>query len=391
MNGAGEALVLWTDFERSESRLRFARYTPGAGWEPAELLTAASSVSSPSVALDDNGNALATWTQRETDEGRSAVMASRFTVGSGWSAPEELEQDLAVSATDVSLSMTPSGHALAVWSDVFTTGVIRGRLFEPDAGWGATASLSSADTGTAPATSAGVVLCRDGSAVALWGGGGQLDALGTPYNYVYVNRYDPANGWGEAESMPGTIQSIPQLRCDPEGRTAAVWAAPAHPQSSTFFARDDAANGWSSGFLHLGSYGAQLEFTGTGHALVVVHDQFKNSPVEAFLDAATEGPIEATADGELVSLDLASNATGQARALWARAAAHGDDIWLSARDPETGWGEAERLVASVPRCEDECFIRTLPRIAMDATGNTIVAWARRHDSHSDVVAQVLTR
>lgn len=143
--------------------------------------------------------------------------------------------------------------------------------------------------------------------------------------------------------------------------------------------------------LHLGSGNAQLALVGAGDSFIVLSDQFDNGPVEAFLDTAAEGPVEPNSGETLVALDLASNATGQAQAVWARAAQQGDDIWLSARDPETGWGEAERLVADVPRCGDGCFSETWPRIAMDAAGNTLVAWTRRHDSHADIGAQVLKR
>lgn len=402
MNPAGDALVLWSDHDPTESELRAARYTPGAGWEPTALITSGTYLSSSRIAIDENGHALATWTQ-EAEPDRSTVFASRFTIGAGWSAPERLEQDPAVSPTDVALSMNPQGHALAVWSDIYTSGVFRARFFEPGVGWGPVETIGSETTNSVPAYEAGVVLCNDGSAVALWAGYSVWQPYGTIETQiakVYLNRYDPSTGWSGAEPYTGGPQSIqngPQLRCDAEGHVTAIWSAPAHPQMATLFARDDAAGNWSGDLLHLGSSAAKLTLDGAGDAMVVLNNSFQNGPVEAYLHDAAQGLVEQRAiedhqgDSGLVSLDLASNDAGQARAVWARDTGTGDDIWTNTRDPDTGWGEAERLMAEVPTCTDTCFTKTSPRIAIDAAGNALVAWTRRHDSHADVVALVLPR
>lgn len=395
INGSGQALVYWTDYYPMQSQLRVARYTPRVGWEPAEVLTSGGTLGSYRVAIDESGNALATWTQGTATE-RSLVMASRFAADAGWSTPEPLEDDATVDAIEVALSMNPGGEAIAVWSDTYTSHVVRARRFDPDAGWGSTETISTTSSGFTPLYAAGVVLCGDGSAVAMWGTEGPMETqplFGIPMAGVYVNRYTPNDGWaGAASAGVGIIEGSPELRCDGEGRVAAAWSAPAHPQSSTFFARE-AASGWDGGMLHLGSYDAPLALTAAGDAIVVLNDQFENGPVEAFLDTTSAGlveqRIESKTDGKVSSIDLAANADGKALAIWSRAAHDGDDIWINERQAETGWGKPERLVETVPRCGEQCSSDTAPRAAMDAAGNTIVAWVRRHDSHADAVAQVL--
>jgi len=410
VNGSGQALVYWRDFNPGQSQLQLARYTPGLGWEQAEALATAAGFHSYQVAIDDSGNALATWTE-QIDSELWRVSASRFTAGADWSAPEPLEDDVSVSPTDVALSMNSDGRAMAVWSDIHTSHVVRARAFDPEVGWGSTETIGSAapddsapafpgtlGDSSAPAYPAAVVLCHDGSALAMWGVAVPelvQPSLGISTQAVFVNRYAPGEGWGGAAAASlGTIEDSPRLRCDDEGRVAATWAAPAHPQMSTFFAREAASNAWQGGLLYLGSNGAPMALTPGGDALVVLNNHFENGPVEALLNTASAGlveqkTIEAKTDGEVNSLDLAANAAGKALAVWARAAEHGDDIWINTRQPETGWGQAERLVGAVPRCGDQCSSATSPRAAMDAAGNTIVAWIRRHDSHADVVAQVL--
>ena len=116
--------------------------------------------------------------------------------------------------------------------------------------------------------------------------------FGIPMADVYVNRYTPNDGWvGAASAGVGIIQDSPELRYNGQASVAATWSAPAHPQSSTFFARE-AASGWQGGMLHLGSYGAPLALTANGDAIVVLNDRFKNGPVQAFLDTASAGLVD---------------------------------------------------------------------------------------------------
>lgn len=401
MNDGGQALVLWSDITQTdtqvEQRLWSARYTPDEGWTPAELLRAGRALAEYRIAVDENGDGMAIWSESaDTSAARWTVWATRFRADSGWDTAQVLDDGTDISASSVALSMNPRGQALAVWTDTSETNMARARPFDPETGW---ASVETISTGTATLYGAGIALCADGSALAMWGAGLVTGNPAPAYANLWVRRYDPRVGWAEAVPSPDwTLAGTPQLECGGDGTVAALWGAPAHPQVSTWFARYDASGAWTGGLLDLGGTGSRMALDGAGNALVVEAESFSNNgPIEAFLDQPSVGLVDrhslesGTIDGPLLAADVASNDAGQALAIWSRTTARGEAVWINGYTAGEGWGESEQLTSTEQPCADACRTRIHPRIAMDAAGNAAAVWTQRHDAHGDLWAQVLTR
>ena len=67
----------------------------------------------PQVAIDTNGNALSVW--RQSDGTRYNIWANRYTAGTGWGTAALIETDNAGDASSPQVAIDTNGNALAVW------------------------------------------------------------------------------------------------------------------------------------------------------------------------------------------------------------------------------------------------------------------------------------
>ena len=88
------------------------------GWGAASLIEAdnAGSAFNPQIAVDGSGNALAVWQQ--FDGTNNNIWANRFTPAGGWGAPAMIETDNAGNALNPQIAVDGSGNALTVWQQV---------------------------------------------------------------------------------------------------------------------------------------------------------------------------------------------------------------------------------------------------------------------------------
>jgi hypothetical protein len=125
LDAAGNALAVWTQSDGTcdsitcesipRDNIWSNHYTVGSGWGAAGLIETddTGNASSPQIALDAAGNALAVWTQ--SDGTRDNIWSNRYTVGSGWGTAELIETDDAGDATAPQIALDTAGNALAVW------------------------------------------------------------------------------------------------------------------------------------------------------------------------------------------------------------------------------------------------------------------------------------
>ena len=79
MDGAGNRAVVWTALGSAENDDLFtARYEAGGWTVPVELETGLGTVRDPEINMDAAGNAVATWTQRETGMGPIVVLSNVY-------------------------------------------------------------------------------------------------------------------------------------------------------------------------------------------------------------------------------------------------------------------------------------------------------------------------
>ena len=114
-NANGNAVAVWSLQGSARSGIWSNNYTNEKGWGTAALASIpdALRVSSPRVAMDANGNAMAVWNQ--SDGTRDNVWASRFTPGTGWGQATLIETDNVGSARSPHVAMDNRGNAVAVW------------------------------------------------------------------------------------------------------------------------------------------------------------------------------------------------------------------------------------------------------------------------------------
>lgn len=220
MNAAGRAVAVWVLRNGAQADLYAAEYAPGGGWStPRAVESRGEPVSTPRVAVDDAGNALAVW--RQSDGTAESAWAARLSVGVGWSAPLLLETEPGAVTAPV-LAAVPTGEALAAWTqpDAASTARVRTSRFAPDTGWTVAAQLPE----TAAQAPVAAALSLDGSAVVVFRG-----PLGAP-NAVsaFAARYEPGTGWSAAVELGAALSSTeePSVAMDPWGRALVAWTGP---------------------------------------------------------------------------------------------------------------------------------------------------------------------
>jgi hypothetical protein len=93
MNDDGKAMAVWIQYDGNRTNV-WANYFNGTSWGTAELIDFddddddAGDADSPQIAMDDDGNAIAVWTQY--DGVRFSIYANRFD-GSSWSTAAVIE------------------------------------------------------------------------------------------------------------------------------------------------------------------------------------------------------------------------------------------------------------------------------------------------------------
>ena len=212
----GNAIAVWNQNDGSVPQIVANRYTKGAGWEDAEFLTAGGFNSlSPRIAVNGNGNATVVW--RYSDGTRYNVVSRNYFPGVGWDRGNELET-MSGNVQSLQVDMNDDGYAIAVWSqNDGTYNSIYANVYTTATGWGSAELVENGDGG---AYAPQVVLSTDGEAVVVW-----YQNNGAMYN-IWANTYSITSGWGsetliETEDTGNAFD--PMIDMDGSGNAVAVW------------------------------------------------------------------------------------------------------------------------------------------------------------------------
>ncbi len=307
MDANGNAIAVWYQFDGALYNIWANRYAAGGGWGAATLLETNNTGSAflPQIAMDANGNAIAVWFQY--DGVLYNIWANRYTAGSGWGAATLIETNNAGTSIDPQIAMDATGNAIAVWTQVVST----------------------------------ATPCSD----TPYGSGGSHTCYSYSYS-IWANRYTVGSGWGAATLIPiptaGDSQA-PQVAVDANGNAIAVW-----------FQSDGAKNNvWASRFTPGSGWGAAA-------------------------------PIE-TDDVSTASPQIAMNANGDAIVAWYQQDATRNHIWVNRFTPGSGWGVPTQI-----ETDNTGGGAYFPRIAMDATGNAIAVWNKNDGVRDNIWANRYT-
>jgi hypothetical protein len=212
----GNAIAVWNQNDGSVSQIMTNRYTRDKGWEDAEFLTAGGFNSlSPRIAVNGNGNASVVW--RYSDGTRYNVVSRNYFPGTGWDTGYDLEA-MSGDVQGPQVDMNDDGYAIAVWSqDDGTYPSIYANVYTPGTGWG---SAELVENGGQGAHAPQVVLSPDGEAFVVW-----YQYNGAMYD-IWANTYSITSGWG-VETLIETVNTgnafDPMVDMDGTGSAVAVW------------------------------------------------------------------------------------------------------------------------------------------------------------------------
>ncbi len=142
------------------------RYVAGSGWSTAtSIQTGSGPASTPEVAVDMDGNALAVW--RQSDLARVSIWANRYVAGRGWGAASLIESDSSGDASAPKVVLNSGGNALVVWPQIDRLNRVHlwANRYSAVSGWGQV-TLVQDDVGTAPLIS--VAPNTNGSNLMSW-------------------------------------------------------------------------------------------------------------------------------------------------------------------------------------------------------------------------------
>ncbi len=334
IDAAGNALAVWEQHDDLHSNIWSNRYTFGSGWGTPELIETDNTgdAHSSDIAVDATGNALAVWFQ--SDGMRYSIWSNRYTVGSGWGTPELIETDNAGDALSPQIAIDASGNALSVWrqSDGSRDNVWSNR-YSAGIGWGTPELIETDNAGDAQYPA--IAFDAAGNALTLW-----RQSDGSRYN-IWSNRYTAGNGWGTPELIETDDAGdalLPQIAFDAAGNALAVWSQYGGTTFDIWSSRYIAGNGWGTPELietdDAGSAMApQIDIDTAGNAMAVwqQHDGFRaniwSNRYTAGSGWGTPELIVIDSPGNAGGFDIATDAAGNALAVWNQSDGTRYDIW----------------------------------------------------------------
>ena len=381
----GNALAVWREFEVANFNIHSNRYVAATGWGIPELIETDNTgdASAPQMAVDSNGNALAVWAQG--DGTRTNIWSNGYVANSAWGTAELIETDNAGSASIPRVAFDANGNALAVWrqSDGTRSNILSNR-YVAGVGWGTAELIETDNAGNASIPR--VAFDANGNAFAVWK---QSDGS---RNNIWSNRYVANAGWGTAELIEtddaGTADG-PKVAIDANGNALAVWWQSDGTRSNILSNRYVAGVGWGTAeLIETDNAGnaliPQVTIDANGNALAVWYQSdgaIKNiwsNKYVAGVGWGTAELIETDNAGNALIPQVVFDATGNALAVWMQSDGTRNNIWSNRYVAGVGWGTAELIET------DNAGNASNPQVAFDTNGNALAVWSQFNGSLSNV-------
>lgn len=372
----GNAISVWM---QSDGTLRniWANRFNGTSWGNAVLIETnnVGNASSPQIAIDINGNAIAVWQQ--TDNTRYNIWANYYD-GSSWGTPEIIETDNSGDASRPQIAIGNNGNAIAVWSQSDGT---RNNIWTNrfnGSSWSSATLLETDNVGTALFPQ--IAIDNKGNAFAVWQ---QFD--GNSYN-IWVNRYDGISWGGTTLIHTDNTESgtTAQIAIDNSGKAIVVWQQLDGIRYS-IWANDYNANSWGNATLietdNAGdAFNAQLAFDNNGNALAVWQqsDGTRNNIWANHFNGSNWGSatlIETNNSASANRPQITFDNNGTAFAIWSMPG----EIWANRFDGNN-WSSATLINADISGYADK------PQVAFDNSGKAIAVWLQSDGPNTNIWA-----
>ncbi len=180
MDASGNAMAAWHQWDGAVYNAWANRYVVGTGWgTPVLVEEDGGNAEWPVIETDRAGNAIVVW--RQWEGSRANAWANRYVVGTGWGDPVLLESNDTMNAVDLRVAVNADGAAFAVWNqyDSISDDVWSAR-YVPGIGWEPAVRV---ETSGGSCTSAAICVDDGGNAIAAWG---QIDY---DFTSMFANRF----------------------------------------------------------------------------------------------------------------------------------------------------------------------------------------------------------
>jgi hypothetical protein len=223
-DSAGNAIAVWRQSVGANSNIYSNRYTLATGWGGAELVATgdAGDATRPQIAIDSNGNAIAVWRELSALGAKDSIYANRYTASTdSWGTEALLENSDDGHASDPQIAIDDDGNGVAVWyqRDSANLRHIYTNRYTPGAGWGTEERIESSDDGHSQYPQ--IAIDGEGNVIAVWSQ--QIDINNV---LLYANRYTANTGsWGTEGLIGNGNGNAFQARIaiDGDGNAMAVW------------------------------------------------------------------------------------------------------------------------------------------------------------------------
>ena len=375
MNGSGDAVAVWARFNGSHYIVQAARYSAGtAVWSGSTDLSAPGEhPSAARVAMDISGNAVAVWTRYNGTH--HIVQAARYSAATAaWTGSTDLSGQER-SASSPIVAMDNGGNAVAVWLlgiGVFDQVVQAVRYTATSAAWGPRADLSPRG---GDAIDPSVAVDSSGNAIAVWG----KVRVGTPH-VIQSSRYTAATAiWSASTnvSAPGPQHAAsPHVAMDSAGNAIAVWARYNRGIQTSRYSPVTGVWGPNGDLSAPGDTGVDhptVAIDGTGNAVAAweVYDRFGTYSQKSAFYAAAAGAWTGSIDLHEDNAPGVAIAIGEGKAL---------AVWTTGSFPNTVVRAAHANLPATPSMQPAIINRpnvtltwTPPASGPAPTAYTIVA------------------
>jgi hypothetical protein len=381
MDRDGNAIAVWFQFDGARNNIWSNRYVVGVGWGDAQLIeTDDANAEHPQVAMNGEGDAVAVW--RQFDGYHNNIWSNRYVVGDGWGDALIIGLDPIMPAGDADwpqVAMDGDGNAVAVWQVwMGTQQSIWSNQYVVGAGWYYASPIGYAG---GDYRSPQVAMDGGGNAVAVWH---QWDGKN-----ILSNRYVVGDGWGDAELIETNDGDAydPQVAVDGSGNAVAVWGQWDGGQGNIYSNRYVVGIGWGDAeLIETGDQGAhdpQVAMDADGNAIAVwvqtdstgTDANIWSNQYVADVGWGEAQPIE-TEDGFELGPQVAVDGDGNAIAVWEQWDAT-PSIWSNRYVAGAGWGDAQPI-------EAEDGNANYPQVAMDGDGNAIAVWGKSDGTSNNI-------
>lgn len=211
----GNAVATCARYDGTNFTTRNAMALKGQSWGPSFVVSnGAETASEGSIAVDSNGNAVAVWSQ--FDGSNFMVQASLIPYGGNWST----EQAISTSGQDASIPIVasdPNGNIVAIWVAFDGTNNVTQAAMLPSGGsWSAPVTISNEGMDVNNICLAINIL---GNSVAAWD---ETDGVNSTIQSASL----PLNGsWSTLTqvSTTGNFATNPVVSVDSSGNAVAIW------------------------------------------------------------------------------------------------------------------------------------------------------------------------